>query len=104
KDWMARIPDWPAMRRCQTASTPLPSGVTRPKPVTTTRRIAPLLLERGSGGNCRAGNPARRFAAQSGIGLDERDRVLDGQDLLRRVIRNLAAELLLKGHNQLDRV
>jgi hypothetical protein len=30
----------PAINRLQVASTPLPSGVTIPKPVTTTRRIA----------------------------------------------------------------
>jgi hypothetical protein len=33
-----------------------------------------------------------------------RDRVLDGYDLLRRVVRNFAPELFFEGHHQLDRV
>ena len=40
KDWMAPMPLSPASRRFQTCSTPIPSGVTTPIPVTTTRRMA----------------------------------------------------------------
>src|SRR6266496_2466497 len=38
------------------------------------------------------------------MGLDKADRILDGHDLLGRVIGNFAAEFLLEGHHQLDRV
>src|SRR5215510_13612809 len=59
---MRRAPLSPAIRRRQLASTPQPSGVTRPSPVITTRR---------------------------------------GIDIL-RIVGDLAAELLLEGHHQLD--
>src|SRR5207237_7824258 len=42
--------------------------------------------------------------ARSHMRLDEADRVLDGNDLLGGVVRDLAAELLLEGHHQLDGV
>src|SRR5438128_8830864 len=38
-DWIARIPDVPAIRLFQFRSRPIPRGVTSPIPVTTTRRI-----------------------------------------------------------------
>src|SRR5271163_1088974 len=41
---------------------------------------------------------------RSAMLLDERDGVLDGQDLLRRIVGNLAAELFFERHHELDRV
>src|ERR1700733_3691569 len=83
KRWIAPMPDWPARSRCHTRSAPTPSGVTRPIPVTTTRRML-------------AGGLFVRF--------DEADSILDGDDLLRGVVGNLAAEFLFERHHQLDRV
>src|SRR5262245_54210790 len=40
----------------------------------------------------------------AGVLLEELDGVADGQDVLGRVIGDLAAELLLEGHHELDRV
>src|SRR5690606_18053655 len=47
---------------------------------------------------------AAAFAVCSGVFLDEIDRILDGDDLLRRVVGNLATEFLFKGHHQFHRV
>src|ERR1700751_675662 len=43
-------------------------------------------------------------AGGSAVRLDEADRILHSHDLLGRVIRDLAPELLLEGHHQLDSV
>src|SRR6185437_3943365 len=80
---MALAPDLPASSAAQLSSTPLASGVTKPRPVTTTRRMG----------------------IESGVGfVDILDRVADGHDGLRRVVRDLDAEFLLKRHYQLDGV
>src|SRR5215813_6320980 len=91
-DWMARMPDSAAIRRRQLVSTPSPSGVTMPMPVTTTRLIVRL--------------PCRGTRRRSGLGvaLDEADGVAHGLDLLGGVVRNLDAEFLLERHHQLDRI
>src|SRR4029079_12863910 len=81
--WIARTPDSPWISFDQFLSTPTPRGVTRPRPGTTTRRMG---------------------LGSALLGLDELDGVLDGEDLLRGVVRDLDAELLLEGHDQLDRV
>src|SRR3546814_4244769 len=47
---------------------------------------------------------AAAFAVGSGVFLDEVDRVLDGDDLLRRVVGNLATEFLFESHHQFHRV
>src|SRR3546814_13464869 len=47
---------------------------------------------------------AAAFAVGSGVFLDEVDRVLDGDDLLRRVVGNLATEFLFDSHHQFHRV
>src|SRR5665213_2458600 len=90
-DWIAPIPDSPASSFFHTRSTPRPSGVTSPIPVTTTRLMPVYPI---------AGKPP----ARSAVGLDKAHRVLDGYDLFRGVVRYLAAEFLLECHNQLDRV
>src|SRR6202012_820520 len=80
---MAPAPDLPAKRPAQLSSTPQASGVTRPNPVTTTRRIRP----------------------RSGVGfVDILDRVADRHNGFRRVVRNFDAEFLFKRHHQLDGV
>src|SRR3954454_436059 len=101
------MPDSPATSWPQTFSRPMPSGLTRPIPVTTTRLIgAPFWCSTG-GGQSRptSGAPgALRGKSRSAMRLDKADRILDGDDLLGRVIRDLAAELLLESHHQFDRV
>src|SRR5579884_1342416 len=76
----------------------MPSGVTSPMPVMTTRLIAAPLL-RPEAGPC-----ARKKPARSAMRLDKAHGVFDRDDLLSGVVRDLAAELLLEGHDQLDRV
>src|SRR6266436_6826136 len=70
---MGLAPDCPARRRDQVSSTPQASGVTRPRPVTTTLRIVFKTLYAGSGGV--------RF-------VDIFDGVTDGDDGFGRVIGN----------------
>src|SRR6185312_10581483 len=89
--WMAEMPDSALIRRRQTCSTPIPRGQAMPMPVTTTRRIG-----------C---DSSRDFAGSGGLLLlDVVDRILDGADLLGRVLRDFDAECLLEGHHQLDRI
>src|SRR5262249_55878263 len=90
-DWMAPMPDSPARSFCQTRSTPRPSGVTSPIPVTTTRLMP-------------APPGAVAATARSAVRLDKAHRILDGNDLLRRVVGYLAPELLLERHDQFDRI
>src|SRR6266478_8383322 len=73
----------------------MPSGVTSPMPVTTTRLMP---------GRTPPGLLPWRPTTRSAMRLDEADRVLDGHDLLGRVIRDFAAEFLFEGHHQLDRI
>src|SRR5215469_15729655 len=91
KDWMAPIPDSPSISFFQTRSTPRPSGVTSPIPVTTTRLMP-------------AYPNIDKPETRSAVSLDKADGVFDGDDLLRGVVRNLAAEFLLERHHQLDRI
>src|ERR671919_2786904 len=93
-----RMPLSPSIRRRQLTSTPWPSGVTMPRPVTTTRLWD---IGRGSLPNEAAG---RGRKAGSAMLLDVVDGVLDRQDLLGSLVRDLAAELLLERHDQLNRV
>src|SRR6185437_15081874 len=107
-DWIARIPDSPAVSRPQTLSRPRPSGVTNPIPVTTTRltwrsrssRSADSTAYRAGGSRSSRPSVARRSAMR----LDEAYRVLHGDDLLGRVVGDFAPELFLERHHQLDRV
>src|SRR3990170_5676166 len=106
-------PLFPARMFFQLVSTSPPSGVTRPRPVTTTRRIAhSMLVPKQTASrivreavvprlrrNLAAGGP------RSGLVLvDIVDRVLDRRDLLGGVVRNLDPELFLERHHQLDDV
>src|SRR6185437_1000229 len=86
---MALAPDCPARRRAQVSSTPQASGVTRPRPVTTTLRIPLKTFERRSG--------SVRFVYIF-------DGVADGDNGFRRIVGNFDAEFFLKSHHQLDGV
>src|SRR5262245_14887856 len=77
----------PASRRDQVVDTPLPSGVTMPMPVTTTRRIE---LTRGLN--------------SGGALLQEADGVADRQDRLGCIVGDLDAEFLFEGHHELNRI
>src|SRR5882724_8218714 len=52
----------------------------------------------------RSGDDRSTGASISGVLLDEGDGVFHGQDLLRRVVGNFAAEFLFERHDQLDRI
>src|SRR5690606_6907862 len=88
----------PASSCRHVCSAPTPNGDNRPMPVTTTRLI-PTSSDAG------AGRPRAVAFSRSGSRLvDVLDGVTDGQDRLRRVVRDLNAELFLKSHDELDRV
>src|SRR3569833_306080 len=100
----------------QVVSTSPPKGVTRPRPVTTTRRIFALQSHQRP---CRvrlslrfpapSGGP---FAAGSGqsawlsalVFFDVLVGIADGRDLLGRIVGNLDADLFLERHHQFDDV
>src|SRR5438874_9382176 len=61
-------------------------------------------MRRQTGGPRSCGLAAVTGSARSAVRLYEADRILDGHDLLGRVVRDLAAEFLFKGHHQFDGV
>src|SRR4029450_1387977 len=81
------MPDRPCLSEAQNSSAVLPTGVRAPTPVTTTRRGSPALTTR-----------------PSGVVLDVLDGVADRHDLLGVLVGDLDVEMLLQGHNELDRV
>src|SRR5919201_2172051 len=76
------MPDLPCISADQNSSTVLPTGVSAPRPVTTTRRGGTAL----------------------GIVLDVLDSVAHRHDLLGILVGDLDVEVLLQGHDELDRV
>src|SRR6478672_1759945 len=86
---MGPIPPRPAQSASQFASVPIPSGDTRPTPVTTTRLLK---------------GPPSEWSLLFAVRLDVLDRFLHARDLLGVLVRNLDAELLLERHHQLHRV
>src|SRR5689334_10858960 len=91
----------PASMLDQLVPTSAPSGVTMPRPVTTTRLIEPP----AAGKTRLPGSSCRLIRGWSGGRLgEELDRVADRQNRLGRIVGNLAAELFLEGHDQLDSV
>src|SRR4051812_24205104 len=97
----------------QVVSTSAPSGVTRPRPVTTTRRIFSIFSSKTNGLPIGSGSRSCRHTALLGgsqrtrsalVLVDIVDRVVNGRDLLRGVVRNLDSELFLESHHQLDDV
>src|SRR5262245_28038603 len=117
---MRRAPLLPASSRDQLASTPQPSGVTRPSPVMTTRcnisdpepsyvrdgwRLSHAPFPRGTKLTRAADKSAASEASgRARVFLEEFDGIADGLDLLGGIIGNLAAELLLESHHEFDRV
>src|SRR5438270_133518 len=78
------IPDFPCLSPDQNSSVLLPSGVSAPSPVMTTRRSS--------------------IRPPSGIVLDVLDGVADRHDLLGVLVGDLDVEMLLQGHDELDRI
>src|SRR5579859_2102116 len=102
KDWIAAIPDLPSIRAFQLRSIPMPSGVTSPIPVTTTRLMtvhAFCELPRPEGGA--PGFGCYRNSALL-MGFDEGHRVLDGDNLFGVPIGDFTAEFFFERHDQLD--
>src|SRR3546814_4507920 len=102
----------------QLVSTSPPKGETMPRPVTTTRRItrsnslplcetAPLPRE-SPGPESRLSISLARSRDQADlsalVGFNIIDRVLNGPDLFRCVVRNFHAEFFFESHDQLDNV
>src|SRR5437667_5068008 len=85
------IPDLPAHRAFQVFSTPVPSGVIRPKPVTTTRLL-------------RISLPIRCVPTVWVLNIlfDVVHGVLHGQDLLGLLVRDFDFKRFFKGHHQFD--
>src|SRR4029079_446372 len=79
---MGAAPDFPSRRPRQVESTSVPTGVTSPRPVTTTRwvKLFPDFL------------------------VEVRHGITDGAELFRLLVRDIDVEFLLEGHDQLDRV
>src|SRR5688572_4410332 len=105
----------PARIFFQVVSTSAPKGVTSPRPVTTTRRMISLhgklqkqtaSLQAAGSRSCRRRFSQRRQMADplALVLLDIVDRVLDGADLLGRVVGNFDTEFLFERHDQLDDV
>ena len=67
--WMKSTPLWPRNRASQVSLTVCPTGVTRPRPVTTTRRFKCLFLPRTS--SARPPNTSGRAARACGGGLTD---------------------------------
>src|SRR3954470_19947640 len=74
-------PDLPCLRDDQNSSVVLPTGVSAPRPVMTTRRS---------------------FMPGLRVVLDVLDGVADGHDLLGVLVGDLDVEVLLQGHDELD--
>src|SRR5215813_2865985 len=88
------MPLHPAASAFQLASVPMPSGDTRPSPVTTTRRCWLMLCP----------GRARPLLLRLGVRLDVLDGFLDARDLLGVLVGNLDAEFFLERHDELDGV
>src|SRR4029453_7230545 len=105
------MPDSLFSRRLQTFSRPTPNGETMPIPVMTTRRMVSLrsiLPFQGCATTALAAmirsRTRMRRTISARLRLDVFDGILDGLDLFGRIIGNLAAELFLEGHHELDGV
>src|SRR5215469_12283883 len=108
-----RAPLAPLRIRFQVGSTPQASGDTIPRPVTTTRLMfaTPAQIGRPAtrgrpAASARPGRPCRYRARASAFSVlfKKLGGVADGQNRLRRVVRNLATEFFFKCHHELDRV
>src|SRR5450755_1715588 len=95
------MPETPAVRFAQFSFAVRPTGETRPTPVTATRR-RPRPSSRDAG----FADTRSRNLGSGGLGVrfDVGNRVLDLLDLLGVLVRDLDAEGLLEGHDELDGV
>src|SRR5574342_865370 len=104
---MGPMPLRPATIAFQDSSTPIPTGLSRPSPVITTRRCDMLPPPLRSSARTPRG-PAPRQPRPAPplllVGVDVVDGVLDGLDVLGLLVGDLDLELLLHGHHQLDDV
>src|SRR6267378_3648881 len=91
---MGPTPDRACLSADQNSSAVLPTGVSAPSPVTTTRRV---VIDRAPRARPEIGAPSR-------ILLDVLDRVADGHDLLGILVGDLDVEMLLESHDELNRV
>src|SRR5450759_5145927 len=95
------MPDTAAVRLAQFSFAIKPTGETRPTPVTATRR-RPRPSSRDAGfADTRSRKPG---SGGLGVRFDGGYRVLDLLDRLGVLVRDLDAERLLEGHDELDRV
>src|SRR3982750_3102723 len=103
------------MRFRHVVSTSAPSGVTSPRPVTTTRRMfsTPLVPSKQTASRwvreavrCRltALKAAGQRTRSALVLVDVVDRVVNRGNLLCGIVRNLHPELLLESHDQFDNV
>src|SRR6266540_1961050 len=97
---MGPAPDRPAWRDFQVSSVPIPTGDTRPTPVTTTLRSAATVI--WSLLRSRSGRPLLLGLVR--VLVDVLGGFLDARDLLGVLVRDLDPELLLQRHHQLHRV
>src|SRR6476620_5666635 len=79
------IPDWPAQIAFQVLSTPVPSGVTSPKPVTTMRLFPRSFID----------SPVLGFF------LDVIEGFADRENFFSVLVRNFDAEFFLQRHDEL---
>src|SRR6476619_6531558 len=95
-------PLWPPRIRVQVVSTPQPSGVTMPSPVTTTRLMSKTpawiggQITKKPGDRCKRSVRLRQLTPNASalrVLLEKLGGVADGQNRFRRVVRNLATEL-----------
>src|SRR6185503_15758862 len=108
---MRAMPERPARIDAQASATPMPTGDTMPRPVTTTRRRAVIEgWEWNAGNEHGAGRPAsdrwgpRRRGLLLVVRLDVVDRLLHRGDLLRFLVGDFGFEFLLERHHELHRV
>mmetsp|Transcript_1253 Transcript_1253/g.3603 ORF Transcript_1253/g.3603 Transcript_1253/m.3603 type:complete len:215 (+) Transcript_1253:610-1254(+) len=92
------MPERPARILAQPSATLLPTGLIRPRPVTTTRR---RVMQCGSE-SCKSRRPRGLQQEASGLLVLDGvvDRQLHGGDLLGLFVRDLDAELVFEGHHQ----
>src|SRR5581483_11792816 len=106
------MPERPARIASHAVATPMPTGETMPRPVTTTRRRFMRMSAEGRGRRVTRAlavwRARRRPATGRVLLLDVRadvvDRLLHGGDLLGLLIRYLGLEFLLERHHELHRI
>src|SRR6266446_6524803 len=96
KPLIVLMPLLPSISDCHVFSRPVPTGVTHPRPVTTTRG-RPFLSRKLT--MSRRSPALRRLVL-----IDVLDRVADGLDVFGFLVRDFDLELFLHRHDELDDV